>query len=285
MNTRVHIFEHEELEHHPFYVKFLRFFTVPILNSIPSRVLQRLIRRTSPAYGAKVIERPGTTHSLEAMYTKNKPSFLQNLADFFWHNVVSQPKAVRNRLRIVEKILNDELVTASGNVQIFNLGGGSSRAIIGVVSRHKDRALKIHVTTIDKDPRAIELGKETAHRFGVGEMFNWINDDVRNLRKLAAPNSADIVEMVGLLDYFDNASSMELIKEIYRIVKPSGVFIVANVHPNNESKFVTNVGWPRMHYKNTEELGNILNAAGFREEYMTIYFEPLKVHIVGVARK
>ncbi|MBX4204978.1 MAG: methyltransferase domain-containing protein [Candidatus Doudnabacteria bacterium] len=279
------VFEHETMEKHPSYVRLMRVVTVPILNAIPAKFLQRVIRKTS-SYAKKVIEQPGSTHSLEAMYTKEKKA---KAADTFWHNIVSQPKAIRNRLKIVEMVLENEIAERkkkSNALQIYNIGGGSSRAIIQVVSRELTESnLQIRVTTVDRDKKALELGRKIALDHNIEGLFTWIEGDARNLENLVDANNADVVEMVGLLDYFDFDGSIQLIKQIRNCLKPGGLFIVANVHPNSESKFVENVGWPKMFYKTAEEMGRILSAAGFKEEEVTLHFEPLMVHLVGVARK
>ena len=104
---KITIADHKDLEKHRLITKFLRIFVIPVLNRIPAAKLQRVIKKSSQ-YGGNVITKAGTTHSLEAMYTKHqKPPFykgiLNALADSFWHNIISQPKAIR----IIEnKIIN-----------------------------------------------------------------------------------------------------------------------------------------------------------------------------------
>jgi SAM-dependent methyltransferase len=285
----VKIYDHEKMEKHPFSIKFVRILTVPLLNFIPAFLLKKLINKSSP-YGSKVIEKPGSSHSLEAMYTKDdakSQGFVKRIADAFWHNFVSQPKAVRNRLRIVEHILEEniaKLLDRNEEIQIYNLGGGSSRAMVRVLSRLLTNGKKVSVTTIDKDQKALELGKRLAQNYKVEHLFTWIEGDIRDLEKYVTPNSADLIEMVGLLDYFDNVSSVKLIKKINDSLKPFGIFLVANVHPNRESKFVSKV-WPKMHYKTPAELNKILLNSGFKNEYSEMVMEPLKVHIVGIAKK
>lgn len=288
---RLHVLRRSDLETHGVFVKIARLFAVPILNAIPSSVLQGAVRKFSP-FGSKVIARPGTTHALEALYgEKRKPrgGFISRVADRFWNTVISQPKAVRNRLRIVESELEKEIVRAletKREIDVVNIGGGSSRAFIEIVSRlSKDRTFTIRITTIDKDPRAIELGKEIAAQYGVGDVFTWVQADARSLGTLVPADAFDIAEMVGLLDYFDREQSIALIAQVYRALRPGGMFIVANVYPNREMQFVRKVGWPAMYYKTEEHLFDILAGAGFSEDFAAVFAEPLKVHIIGIARK
>jgi len=76
---KITIADHKDLEKHRLIIKFLRIFIVPILNRIPAATLQKVIKKSSQ-YGRNVITKAGTTHSLEAMYTKHKkPLFYKGI--------------------------------------------------------------------------------------------------------------------------------------------------------------------------------------------------------------
>lgn len=278
------------LETHSMLIKMLRIFAIPILNVVPSETLKGFIRKYSP-FGKNVIERPGTTHSLEEMYTKksiSKNGLLTRISDYYWDTVISQPKAIRNRLRVVRQNLIDEigkLIKENKNINILDIGGGSSRAIIETASNFDGFDNIVKVTNIDTDVKAIELGKEIAKDYNLDGVFTWINGNAKNLRSLVPNNSFEIVEMVGLLDYFNNERSIKLISDIYSKLRKNGLFIVGNVFPNSEVPFVSHVGWPKMYYKDINGMLEILTAAGFEKDSISLIFEPLKVHVVGLARK
>lgn len=287
----------ENLEKHSLGVKIIRIFTVPLMNNLPASMVQKMMKKTSRDASA-VVDRGGSTHALEAMYGRHSRKlfsrgFFQGLADSFWHHVISQPKAIRNRLKIVESIIEQEILKLisgknrnEATIKILNVGGGSSRAIMHVLNRifknHKN--IQIKVTNIDKDVNAIELGKKIAEQQGLGNCFEWINDDARNISKLVGPESFDLVEMVGLLDYFQDDRSTQVIEQIQKALKMGGMFIVANVFPNSEMPFVCNTGWPKMYYKTPDDIKTILKGSGFTNE-PNIFTEPLKVHIIGAVRK
>ena len=284
-------FNDKSLEKHSILIKLVRIITVPMLNSIPAGLLQKVVNKSSP-YGREIIARPGTTHSLEVMYTKHErvgKSLFCKIADSFWHNIISQPKAIRNRLRIVEKFLKEEIFRrlnkSLDNINILNIGGGSSRAVIQTISNIPlERRLYIQVSTLDRDLKALELGQIIAQKHLVGSAFNWINGDIRNLNHLIS-SSFHIVEMVGLLDYFDIRTSKVITKDIFNHLESGGAFIVANVYPNSEMKFVQHVGWPHMYYKTEEDLLAILINAGFKEQNIKMFIEPFKVHLIALAFK
>lgn len=64
------------------------------------------------------------------------------------------------------------------------------------------------------------MGKKLAKEFGLYNKFKWINDLAQNIEFLIDKNSIDIVEMVGLLDYFRDEKAKYINKhESHRITK------------------------------------------------------------------
>lgn len=287
------------LERHNSLVRFLRIFTVPLLNSLPARFIQLLMRKSSHD-AATVVAKGGSTHALEAMYTRYHRSlfargFLQGIADAFWHHLVSQPSSLRNRVRIVQSLLEEEILfliadrkknNDSSALEILSIAGGSSRAVTHALKKLRDNQsnpFTIRVTTLDKDRSAIEAGKRLAESFNLSEDFQWIHGNARDVKTLVATCSFDIVEIVGLLDYFDAERAVRLLAHIRGVMKTGSVLLVANVLPNKEQPFVHKTGWPSMYYRTPAELQSILNRAGFKKENDMI-IEPLRVHAIAVAK-
>ena len=284
------------MEKHNLMIKFVRLFTVPLLNSIPSSILKNMMKSSSKD-GATVVKHGGSNVALEALYTRYHRGLfsrgaLQGFADSFWHHYISQPKAVRNRLKIVEKHLEREVLKKlksnnSEEVTILTIGGGSARAIIQFLKKilKKNSKYRIRIINVDRSEKAIEQSKKIAKEFNVYKHFKWIHDDARNIKNLFAKNSVDIVEMVGLLDYFSYERSIEVLSQIYDILKKRGFFVVANIRPNSEMPFVRKIGWPKMYYKEPKDLSCILKESGFSTDNGLIILEPLRVHIIATIRK
>jgi len=288
----------QKLETHHLITKIIRIISVPLLNNLPSAIIQKMMKSSSHD-AATVVQRGGSTHALEVMYTRHHRHLLargifQGVADAFWHHAISQPKALRNRLKIVEKNLEEEIgrifnrgksLAGPKPITILNIGGGSSRAIIqSLVKLPKNQLARIKVVNIDKDPRAIDLGRALAERHNLASVFQWINDDARKINFHIPPQSADIAEMVGLLDYFSEEKGIEVMRQIHASLKVGGLFIVANVHPNSEVRFVVKTGWPVMYYRSAKNLADMLAKAGFTNE-PGIILEPLGVHLIVAVEK
>mgnify|MGYP001559614820 CR=1 FL=1 len=243
-----------------------------------------------------VVENTGSTIALEVMYTRYHRSLFsrgvfQGIADWFWHHTVSQPKALRNRLKIVEDILEEKIAHETKQkgekITVLSLGGGSSRALLHTIKKlygGNTQPNNIKIMNIDKDERALAIGKKLAEQLHCGAIFEWIKEDVKNLEMIIGKETIDIVEMVGLLDYFEDEKATGLFQHIYNILKKDGLFIFANVYPNSEMPFVYHLGWPKMYYRIPRDLEKLTKNSGFQEE-ISILIEPLQVHMIATIKK
>ena len=141
------IADYKSLEGHSLFVKFVRVFTVPILNNLPEDFLRRFMK-TSSNDAEVVLDNLGSARALEVMYGRYRRNIfsrgaVQGFADLFWHHFVSQPKGVRNRLKIVENNLEKEISRilnekTEKEINIVTIGGGSARGIAEVLNKYSD---------------------------------------------------------------------------------------------------------------------------------------------------
>jgi len=276
--------ERENFEIHGVLTKATRIFTVPLLNALPASFIQRVMRASSHD-AATVVAKGGSTHALEAMYTRYhrgifSRGFLQGLADMFWHHFVSQPKALRNRLRIVQQLLEKEIRSRNTPVFVLSIAGGSARSLIQTSAKlqHEHFPQQVRVTVIDKDASALDVGKRVAASAGVSGLFQWIQGDAGKIGVLFPDIQFDIVEIVGLLDYFDDERVLHLLCNVRVKLSENSALIVANVMPNREMLFVQKTGWPPMFYRTPDDFARLVEKASFNVR-ATIQ-EPLRVHTV-----
>jgi len=287
----------DKLETHSFLTKIVRLFTVPLLNSIPSSLLQGAMKKTSRD-AETVVHKGGSTHALEAMYTRYHRGFFsrgikQGISDIFWHHLVSQPKAIRNRLRIVKELLRlkaSSLVEGREDqnekipVSILSIAGGSSRSLIHMIADMHGEGIKypIEVITIDKDKSALDIGEKVARENSVSECFRWVVGKANEVDTLVPGKQFDVIEIVGLLDYFPKERAVRLIQNVKKVLRAGGCVIAANVTPNSEMVFVRKTGWPEMQYRSPKEFEEIFHESGFTQ--VSLRVEPLGVHMIITAQ-
>lgn len=211
------------------------------------------------------------------------------LGEVFGEHLFSHPRALRNRLKIVEDFLVRDLRRvrdSSSEFAILSVGCGSSRSIVdALLTVRRSARQRISVTCVDRDARALDFSRELVRRFRLTGHFRWLQGDVRQLQTLLPGDRFAIVEMVGLLDYFSACSATALISQIRRVLAHRGALVFSSVCPNPEAPFVSHLGWPKMYYKTTHDVTRMLARAGFADNDVTLVSEPFRLHLIGLARQ
>lgn len=273
------------LETESLYNKFL----ASMLNSMPVS-FRKFIKKTDEA-ASSVLDNITNHDALETLYSKGKrfksKKLPQKIFQSIWFSL-NNSKAVRNRLKFVSRELQLYLKGASSSnkeISIMSIASGSSRAIIEVIEKGDFiKPNNLSVTFLDKNPHAIDYSKRLSKNI---THFNlkWINDTVGNFFKNESDQKFDIVEIVGLFDYFEDEKVLETLKSIFSVLKKDGIVITANINHNNEKKFIHDViGW-KMIYRTAEELENLVKKAGFLGHKVKVFYEPIKIHSIVIAQK
>ncbi|HJN62785.1 MAG TPA: class I SAM-dependent methyltransferase family protein [Candidatus Paceibacterota bacterium] len=273
--------------------KFSDIFFITFLNLLPSG-FSRFIKKSNN-YAKDVLEHRTTHRALEVLYnhgfpTENK-SALQKFFLKIWFNLHNS-KAVRNRLKLVRKEIIkfiNQIDKRDDDIKILSIASGSSRAIFEALSKIDPNENRVSVTFLDRSTKALDYSKDLKEKvidFENSWKFHWIKDTVSNLDvHVNQRNSLDLVEIVGLFDYFNNKKVLEVLSNVYKLMSPKGTLITANIADNKERKFITDVvGWS-MIYKEPTEMFDLVTRAGFDKDKIKIVYEPLEIHFVIVAQK
>jgi len=275
--------------------RIFNFLLVPVLNNLPPVTLSVFAKSHRSA--KKVIEHKTEHVALEVLYshgtTFSSRNLLERIALWVWFGL-DNSMAVRNRLKIVKREVQAELAIQFEKkevVYVLSIASGSARAVLEAIANtiEKCPGRQLRVTFLDKNPYATQYSKHLAQELGLlphKEInISWVTATVGNyLAENAGEKHFDIVEMVGLLDYFDDHKAINTFRSILSSLKPEGVFICANISDNRERKFVTNfIGW-KMIYRDAEKLVSLLIRAGFKKDSIFAFYEPLKIHSVTCAR-
>lgn len=281
-----------EYERNSLFKVILNKLYIPVLNILPSST-RSLVKKTHLS-AKNVIETATTHHAIEILYNfgepKNSKTFLQKLFYYIWFTT-DNSKAVRNRLRLVTKKLKEairEQLKSKHKVNILSIAAGSARAILDATSVYEFKKTGARITFLDKNPQAHEYSKKlikTRH-YEENFIFSWIVDTANNFPKyFEQSEKPNIIEIVGLLDYFDKEAIERLFVSVYQNLQAGGTFLTSNIVDNPEQGFVTNVvGW-NMLYKKPEDFYEIARKVGFNDTDIEFIYEPLKIHFVMIAKK
>jgi hypothetical protein len=277
--------------------KAFNYLAAIFLTMLPKKMGSALIDRTSTK--VKEIKDNATTYyALDTMYTTHKFSsekgIIKGAMEYLWFKL-GNPRAVRNRLKLVKKLIKEAIqkridFNAGKKTTIISLGCGSARAVIETIlalcNENKTTIDNLDIKLLDKSSAAITLSKKIIHSCQFNEThFTFIEDKIRNFDQYLNNNEPDIIEMVGVMDYLSDEKAIEVLRKIYSNLPPGGYFITANINNNIEKVFITKTMNWSMIYRNPTELHRILHEAGFDETKTKIIYEPMKIHGVAICQK
>lgn len=206
-----------------------------------------------------------------------------------WWVDMANAQAVRNRLRITESLLSQQIWSrvAKKRVRILSIASGSAQAVVAAVAKCRQAIQAeggdLEVRLLDRDPAALAYAKQLAEHHGVGQYFTYFQGDAGDFRTVACDRGTwqpDIVEMVGFLDYRPRDKAISLVGKVRQVVAPDGVFLTCHIAANPEA-FVLRwlIKWPML-YRSPEAIEEIVRLGGFgRTEVLQ---EPHEIHTIVV---
>ena len=100
---------------------------------------------------------------------------------------------------------------------ILEVGAGSGRLLTRIGLEHKDT---YKVIGIDYSPSAVNIIRDNITKHGLnGVAFDC---DIRNIQ--IKDNEVDVICSGGVLEHFTVGEAWSVLKEMYRVLKPGGIF-------------------------------------------------------------
>ncbi len=203
----------------------------------------------------------------------------------FWIGKMENRQAVTNRLKIVINLLENAFrkFVNEPEIRLVSIASGSAQAVIKAIQRCQ--YLPIKVILIDVDKTAIEKARREVEFAGLTNQISFIHGTTSDLEKVCQEFRPHIIEMVGFLDYRPKKKAIQLIRRIKDCLLPGGYFLTCNIRKNRERIFLNwTLLWP-MIYRNKKQFAELLVKGGFLSEKINIFYEPFKIHGVGVCQK
>lgn len=237
----------------------------------------------------------GTHRALDLMYLGPNPEKYGHddyLKGRFWLENVENCIAIRNRFRLVRSAviesLQEQLSEPDREVRILSIASGSSRAVLEAMRKFKELGLldRIHARMVDISAAALHDSARIAKSFGLEANVELRQSDFRQVDEYAEGYQANVIEIVGLLDYFGETRVVDILSKVREHSAEGGSIIFSNVMPNHESDFIDkSVSWPPMKYRTEEDLSRIIRNSGFSSEDTIFTIEPMSIHCLVNTRE
>jgi predicted O-methyltransferase YrrM len=195
---------------------------------------------------------------------------LWGLGDHLWQ-MSFNCRSVRSRGIFTRETIGFLLGAAGKKVHskltVVSLGSGSASQMLRGAADNHHNSEEIHLILVDNDPKALERGRTNARRLGIHNVTDCHETTVGKFLEQAEPASINLIEMVGLTDYFDDQRVHHYLRRIYDVLSKGGWFLGSNISSDEESDYAHKVAcWPRMYYRPKEDIVESLEKAGFKKE-------------------
>jgi SAM-dependent methyltransferase len=258
---------------------------VPIINAIPENKAKWVVKTSESM--AKVRKYATSFRALEILYSLKKKERSLSLLDRKIWIQTNNAKAIRNRFKLVKKALKRsirQVLLQDHNVRIASLGCGSARALLELLAE-EERYNSFKLFLIDRSQKALVFGRQLVQDLRLSCPIKWVRAQIWEAAEICLDFRPNLIEMVGLLDYFDDEEASNLLNMAYRMLAPGGILIAGNIKNNIERPFITKIiRWP-MVYREPHELGEIISRGGFGPKNIAIIYEPLAIHGIALCQK
>ena len=187
---------------------------------------------------------------------------------------------IRTRAEIMRNIAAKYVSANSGRTEWVSLACGAAVPVLNAIP--EEARDTVHVEMIDLSERALDFAGmlATDRGFEEGKHFTRRHDNL--LRSIVASNelvrelgeeSAEMVDAMGIFEYFDDKTVVKFLEHSYQLVAPGGALVVANMLDNHPQLDFNQrgIGWPKIYPRSRQELQEIFAKANLSPENITGY--------------
>lgn len=197
-----------------------------------------------------------------------------------WFIHANDAIGVRSRAQVlgalVEKYIHNELES-----DWISLASGAAIPVLEALRMAKLDGQKVHLSLVDDDPVALRWAETMAAQEGlvVGEQLtllkrHLIHHFIRSddLLLELGEHQAELVDALGIFEYFNDTDAVIFLQRAVRLVKPGGAVIVSNMLTTSpQIDFILRcIGWAHIYPRTLQQLQDIHLAAGIPAEKVTV---------------
>lgn len=221
---------------------------------------------------------------------------------FFYHGL--DAIGIRTRAKIMTEIASRTLDDRPG-ARWISLACGGAVPVIDALKECQNLEM-VHLDLVDIDPDALSFASYLAMHeaqlqqvpafHSENELRSYTVHEMNLIRGLIASDSlvdgfgegsSDMVDALGIFEYFSKKDSTAFLKNAYRMVRDDGVMVIANMLSDRPQLEFNRrgVGWPKLYPRSIEEISQIIVDAGIDPEKATIIIPEDHIYAVVEIRK
>lgn len=197
-----------------------------------------------------------------------------------WFIHANDAIGVRSRAKVLSALVEKYIHNASENNWV-SLASGAAIPVLEALRSAERGGQQVFLSLVDKDPVELSWAETMAAQEGivVGAQLTLLRRDlvhtlVRNEDLLLelGEHQAELVDALGIFEYFNDADAVIFLQRALRLVKPGGAVIVSNMLTSSpQIDFALRcIGWEPIFPRTLQQLQDIHIAAGVPVENVTV---------------
>ncbi|MBM3073966.1 class I SAM-dependent methyltransferase [Enterobacter sp. RHBSTW-00994] len=197
-----------------------------------------------------------------------------------WFIHANDAIGVRSRARVLATLV-DKYIHNDIESDWISLASGAAIPVLEALRTAKLDGQNVHLSLVDNDPVALRWAETMAAQEGlnVGEQLTLLRRDLiqtfirsEDLLLELGEHQAELVDALGIFEYFNDADAVIFLQRALRLVKPGGAVIVSNMLTSSPQIDFTLrcIGWSHIFPRSLEQLQAIHLAAGVPVENVTV---------------
>jgi len=246
----------------------------PLANYLPADWLRGLLAYGKSELAAANWADPGGWRSMVISYDGK----CTQVADRILVGSGVMAKALRNRFRLVRRLLREFINVGPPPVQVLCLGAGPGRITLEAMA---SASAASRATLVDLNADAFDYGRQLAQRHGLADRVRFHQGDVRHGLTDILTDPPHVATMVGLCEYLTDEEVVEIAAAAGEVMPAGAPMIFNNItRRHGNERFLRRVFGLHMNHRRASALTGLMARAGFGE--FDIHPEPLGVYNVIV---
>ncbi len=196
--------------------------------------------------------------------------------------------AVKNRLRMLEEILRDEIFKRM-NPKVLNIACGSCRELMSLVPEIQNSNAKL--TCIDMDNDSLSFAQSRLSYTGILPQIKFYKYNALRLFDYETAETElgrqDIIYSVGFYDYLETEFLTKLFESLYKLLNENGCMIISfkDADKYRSQDYHWFVDWEGFLQRNPDDFKKIMRNAGIPESKVAETRESSGVIVFYIAGK
>ena len=173
------------------------------------------------------------------------------------------------------KIIKEQFQDKNNSeIKVLEIGCGPGFTTLIIL----DSDERTKIVAVDNEPVMIEQAKEILKEFIDNERVQLVEDDALKFLKKQSSDSFDAFASGFTLHNWQSNFREQVLKEIYRVLKPEGIFVNADKYAlDDESEHKQSLDWQLQQFK---EKYSQINRPDLIEEWTNHYLEDDKPEVI-----